>query len=439
MNPVRTTGFDTTRRRVIGLLALAVTGIVTVALALASHATADVGGTQVARALYAASRVADAALAAGARDLPQDAAALGMRVLDAAVLVPLERSRITPLAHTLETRLLEHVGDPRRLRICRSDTATGIAIAIRSEVDPRRWFVIAIEPLRDHILARSWVLLPLCGALVVLLGGLIARGLTRPLERLAREAEDVIQRGFDPAQYREAPSEITRLGTALDRAAQVLRNTTRERELLLAGVSHDLRTPLARLRLALELGDAADAERRQAMVHDIEEMDAIVGDFLAYVREGSEEAYAPVSTAALLDEVLEGRTVPWQRAFDPELQLQVKPRALRRALVNLIDNAERHGAAPFRIEIRAGAREIVFAVCDAGPGIAAGSLADLLRPFARGARSRRVPGSGLGLAITARLLQEQGGRLEFEQCKNGGFEARIALPLNAFPGATVRC
>ena len=225
-----------------------------------------------------------------------------------------------------------------------------------------------------------------------------------------------------------------------------------ERALLLAGISHDLRTPLSRLRMEIEMS-VANETARAGMEEDIEEMDRTVGQFLDFARPTETIAAAPVDVAALLADIAgrygrrlagadqpEGRRTP--RSGGPEQSeglggaqhfpatvTQISPAALRRAVVNLIENALRHGGEPVELSLATEGREIVIAVLDRGPGIPPDQIARLKQPFARGEKARTgAGGAGLGLAIVERIVRTAGGRLELAPRAGGGLAARIRLP-----------
>jgi len=206
----------------------------------------------------------------------------------------------------------------------------------------------------------------------------------------------------------------------------------RERAMVLAGISHDLRTPLSRLRLALEMIGAPQEDARQArdaMIADIEEMDAIIGQFLDFAR-GADEKKEPHDLALLLSELAEhyariGKDVRY--APKPVKPFPFARMAVRRAVANLVDNALRYAGTPIEIEVFEGSN-VTIEVRDSGPGIPSSEVERLKRPFTRLDDSRGGPGgSGLGLAIVERTAEAHGGRLELLPREPRGLRARLSL------------
>jgi two-component system osmolarity sensor histidine kinase EnvZ len=263
--------------------------------------------------------------------------------------------------------------------------------------------------------------------------GLIVSRLNRPLKALSRAALE-IGRGRQPGPVEEGgPSEVATLTRAFNQMSRDLARLDEDRALILAGVSHDLRTPLSRMRLGIEMSGNDDA-MKAGMITDIEEMDRIISQFLDFARtDGGGEAPSLVSIGDMAAEVAgHYRTLGQEVATDigttPEVVLRAL--AMRRVLNNLIDNALRYGGDEVSVMVRADSTDILLEVCDRGPGIAASETERLKQPFTRIETARSGKGgSGLGLAIVDRIVRAHGGRFDLLQREGGGLVARITLPL----------
>ncbi len=266
---------------------------------------------------------------------------------------------------------------------------------------------------------------------------LIVFRIGRPLRRIA-DAARVIGRGEHPAPLSEdEPGEIAEVASAFNQMAGDLAQLEADRALILAGVSHDLRTPLARLRLGVEMSGAPDDDVG-AMVSDIEEMDRVIGQFVDYGR-NDEAQPEPVALPPLVDDIIAGdrlRGHAIEARIDPNVVVLARALPLRRALRNLIDNAERYGEAHQTITLSAESlgRYWKISVRDQGPGIPENDLERLKRPFVRLDEARgNTQGAGLGLAIVDRFARSHDGRLELANHPEGGLVASINLPA-AKPG-----
>ncbi len=275
------------------------------------------------------------------------------------------------------------------------------------------------------------------GALLTLLAAWwLARRATRPLQRL-QEAVTSLGRGQTPERLPETgPREIAALSRRFNEMAKQVDDLLAARTVLLAGVSHDLRTPLARLRLAVEMLVRKPSPELAAQVEaDIEAMDRLIADVLTLARGFGHEAPQRVMLPGLLADLV--RTTPGAaervqiEAVDVELDVPVG--ALRRILANLLENALRYGGGhpvTLRTEIADGVCRI--GVLDRGPGIPAAELEAVFRPFYRLEASRSVStgGSGLGLAIVRQLAAAQGWEVSLQARSGGGLAVwlQIALP-----------
>jgi two-component system osmolarity sensor histidine kinase EnvZ len=298
--------------------------------------------------------------------------------------------------------------------------------------DDGYWVRIPRERIERQIALRwlGWGALAL--ALSLLAAYLLVFRLNRPLRALA-QAAGAIGKGKTPEPIAESgPEEIRTLSHAFNQMSKDLARLDADRALILAGVSHDLRTPLSRLRLGLEMS-GADPQLRDGMTADIEEMDRIINQFLDFARTDGGEAPQRTDLAAIASEVAEhyrrhGHAVATDFAKVPELPLQRM--AMRRVVLNLVDNALRYGEREVGITVRAEGRSVVLEVADRGPGIPASEVDRLKRPFTRleVARSDKG-GAGLGLAIVERVVRGHHGTLELLPRPGGGLIVEIRLPI----------
>jgi two-component system osmolarity sensor histidine kinase EnvZ len=277
-------------------------------------------------------------------------------------------------------------------------------------------------------------------ALLSLIGAaVIQRHLHRPLRQLASAATAVAAGETMPPLALGGPREIATVAASFTHMAESLARADAERALMLAGVSHDLRTPLAKLRLCVEMLRAqADAELIDSMTRSIDTADAIIGQFVDFARIGSDEAVQLCDPTELVRSLVDtpgSRQPPALRIGDVP-PIRARPVALRRAIANLLENAERYAPGEIVLELaitfRNGEPRLRIAVLDRGPGIPEEQIARARQPFARLNESRgNRPGAGLGLAIVERIARLHGGRLVLESRAGGGLAAAIELPLAA--------
>jgi two-component system osmolarity sensor histidine kinase EnvZ len=258
---------------------------------------------------------------------------------------------------------------------------------------------------------------------------LIASALSRPLGAIAAAAREV-GRGRPPAALAETgPREMRTVSVAFNRMAGDLAAMERERAMVLAGISHDLRTPLSRLRLAIEMS-GTDSETAAGMGADVEEIDKVIGQFLAFARD-EDEALVAGDLNALLADIVDGyRRREQAVSFAPGdlATLRFAPLAMRRAVGNLIDNALRYAGGAIEVGTRRDGAQALIEVMDRGPGIPPGEVERLKRPFTRLNEARSGSGgAGLGLAIVERIARAHGGRFELAGRNGGGLVARLSL------------
>jgi two-component system osmolarity sensor histidine kinase EnvZ len=355
----------------------------------------------------------------------------GIRIYPAEAGESIEPLPDDALLEMILAELRRALGPQTRLTLKR-DGEDGFWVTFAIE-DDDYWVMLPRERL-VQLMPQQWLGWGAAALLLSLAGAyFIVFGVTRPLKALSRAAAS-IGRGEPPPALEEAgASEIATVSRAFNQMSRDLQQLDADRALILAGISHDLRTPLARLRLGIEMS-GADEETRAGMSEDIDEMDKVIGQFLDFARETSGEALQPVDLAALAREVADSyrrRGAPVQAEASGAAQLPVRPMALRRVLANLVDNALRYAGAekPIDIVLGAAAGELRLEVRDRGPGIPPEQVERLKRPFTRLDAARRdASGAGLGLAIVDRICRAHGARFDLLPRPGGGLVARVALP-----------
>jgi signal transduction histidine kinase len=271
---------------------------------------------------------------------------------------------------------------------------------------------------------------------VILLSLFAVRWITRPLKTLADAAEELGKDINRPPLPETGPTEVSRAARALNTMQSRLSRYLRDRTRILAAMSHDLKTPITRLRLRAELLD--DPQVRQKFSKDLEEMEAMVGATLDFMR-GLENEEQPrrIDVMALLESVQEdtrelGGRVEIEGAAS--MPYEGRPQALKRCLANLIDNAVKYGQSA-RVAVDDDPARLRISVRDQGPGIPDAELERVFEPFHRleSSRSRDSGGTGLGLSIARNIAELHGGTLALRNLPAGGLEAVLTLPRRARP------
>jgi signal transduction histidine kinase len=305
---------------------------------------------------------------------------------------------------------------------------------------------VAQVPLRDGTLVTFDSRLPaqtanwpyrLLLSIAVLLAAVIAvsllavRWVTRPLKVLADTADELGKDIHRPALEERGPLEVVRAARALNTMQARLIGYLRERTSVLAAMSHDLKTPITRLRLRAELLE--DPALKAKIAVDLDEMQSMVSGALDFLRgAGSGEAVKPVDVTALLESLqadmqeLGGQVTIEGAAVTP---LPGKPQALKRCLWNLLDNAIKYGGKAL-VSVHDDGLQLEIRVADEGPGIPATEIEKVFEPFYRieASRNRQTGGTGLGLSIAKGIAKDHGGGLELRNRPEGGLEARLTLP-----------
>jgi len=301
-------------------------------------------------------------------------------------------------------------------------------------------FWLLTDPSRVGAVERStWVVwLTIAAGLSLAGAALLARLINHPLKRLQVATGQVREGRFEASRLDEqvATNEIRELNVGFNRMAEQLGQAERDRALMLAGISHDLRTPLARLRLETELS-VSDETARAHMAADIEQVNAIIAKFLDYARtEPSHPEKVCVAEFVELAVQACGSNAALQTSLRlaPDLTVLGDAVELRRVCINLLENALRYGCsgngmAEVEISAQPQGKWVLLELRDHGPGVDEAQLPRLTQPFFRGDEARTAAtGSGLGLAIVERTVARLGGHLTLANASGGGLLAQIRLP-----------
>jgi len=298
----------------------------------------------------------------------------------------------------------------------------------------RTWINVGVLAPHYHP-PRSWVTIlttTLVALAVLTISIVLIRWLTRPLERVSAAARAFHVTSSAETVPEEGPREIRMLATAFNDMQKRIQGQLRARTHALAAVSHDLRTPLSRVRLRLE--ELGDDELRAALEHDIDEMERMIEATLSYLKGGrAGEGVQSVELAALVGSIVdEAMDMGQEILLSSPQSLVVKGRrlALKRALSNLLQNAIKY-AGSAEVSLSRGQDAATIVIADRGPGVPEESIPMLFEPFVRLETSRNSEsgGFGLGLTIASEIVQAHNGRLEIRNRAGGGIEAIVVLPI----------
>lgn len=288
------------------------------------------------------------------------------------------------------------------------------------------------EPLKTYTnysveLIASWLFgVPILSSIIILI---LVRQMNRPLRRLQNAANNYSKTGKAPyLDTNHGPLEIRQVNQAFNHMVYTLEQTERDRQIMLAGISHDLRTPLTRIRLTAEM--LPDEFFREGLIYEVDDMDAILNQFISYMRDGSDEELTDTNINSLLQELVV-QFKPLDIRFEAQ-ELPVIPArslSLKRLIANLINNAKRYGAEPIELSASHVDQYILITVADHGEGIPPDQVEELMQPFVRGNSARTIQGSGLGLAIVKRIVDIHHGQINIRNREQGGLEVVISLPI----------
>ena len=295
------------------------------------------------------------------------------------------------------------------------------------------WVVFPQSRIVEQDFSIAWLGWGIFGGILALAGALfLVSRVNRPLQALVGAARAIGQGRHPPPVTEMGPEEVKAVAVAFNQMRDNLTRQDQERATFLAGVSHDVRTPLARLRLGLEMLPA-DPATRADLEHDIEDINGVIDQFMDFACDESKEEQTSADLNALVRRSAEraerlGAKVKLE--LTGQATLKMRPLAMQRLIGNLIDNAWKHAASEILVSTAHDGLHIVLGVFDRGPGIPPQDVERLKQPFTRMDASRSgQSGAGLGLAIVDRIAKVHGGSFDLLPRKGGGTEARVLLPL----------
>ena len=340
------------------------------------------------------------------------------------------------LAETREYSMLsrsmsKELNGSARVRISQTDP---LVYWVEAPQAPGYWVRVPLTGLQENNLKFLTFYLSSIGFLSVLGGWLFARHLNRPLKALQQAAVKVGVGDFSTKLEEQGSTEVIEVTRAFNQMSRGIAALENDRRLLMAGVSHDLRTPLTRIRLATEMMSDDEDYLREGIIHDIEDMNAIIDQFIEYLRHHKREELELEDLNAIVSEVVEAeqkhhRTITFKE--NPSLsEVPVSMVAIKRVVTNMIENAIRYSDGDIEVETRVSSNKkfAMVVVNDHGPGIPESELETVFEPFKQGDAARGSEGSGLGLAIIKRIVDMHGGRVQLLNRPEGGLSAQIYLP-----------
>jgi two-component system osmolarity sensor histidine kinase EnvZ len=367
----------------------------------------------------------------------------GIRIFPLVASDVVEPPPDSPLMPEIEALVKEKLGADTRFS-SRVNGVAGFWISFKIDGD-EYWLMLERERLAG-LTGVQWLgWAGVVGVLSVLGAALISSLVNLPLARLTAAARAIAQGKRPEPLPEKGAQEIIEANRSFNQMVDDLQRVESDRALILAGISHDLRTPLTRMQLELEMARLS-TEAREGMQSDIAQMDAIIGQFLDYAKPTEASSFVPVDISGLLGEVARAaERIPGMRVtadIEPDVHVMGNETDLRRVFNNIIENARRYGATPggavTEIDIACHARTIgnakraVIELQDHGGGVPADQIEQLLKPFTRMDTARgQANGAGLGLAIVERVVGRHNAALTVRNRDGGGLHVELVMAVVA--------
>ena len=333
----------------------------------------------------------------------------------------------------MSTQVSKQLGKFTEIRI---KTGEDYIVWIKPPQKPDIWISIPLKGPNEKSFSPLTMYFIVIGALSVMGGWLFVRRLNRPLQALQKAARLVGKGVFPDPLPLDGSSEIIAVTQAFNKMSQGIKQLESDRVIMTAGISHDLRTPLTRIRLASEMLPDEQDWIKDGIEHDIEDLNAIIDQFIDYARQDQQEEMAFVDLNGLITELIEARKV--KSTHNIKLQLQKIPMTrlrkvgMKRVIENLIENALKYGGSKIVITTSLAEKKqfISCVIRDYGEGISEDKLDSMFNAFTQGDHARGSSGSGLGLAISKRIIESHGGSMQFTNNPNGGLNAGFIIPVD---------
>jgi len=334
----------------------------------------------------------------------------------------------------MSTQVSKQLGQSTEIRI---KTGEDYIVWIKLPQQPQIWISIPLKGANEKSFSPLTMYFIVIGALSVTGGWLFVRRLNRPLQALQKAARQVGKGVFPDPLPLDGSSEIIAVTEAFNRMSQGIKQLESDRVIMTAGISHDLRTPLTRIRLASEMLPDDQAWVKDGIEHDIDDLNAIIDQFIDYARQDQQEKMTFIDLNGLIEELVDARKLDAQHEINLQLQkipmTRMRKVGMKRVVENLIENAFRYGGQHIQISTSLinKRKSILCVIRDFGQGIAEDKLDSVFTPFAQGDQARGSSGSGLGLAIAKRIVESHGGVMKFSNHPDGGLNAGFIIPINS--------
>jgi two-component system, OmpR family, osmolarity sensor histidine kinase EnvZ len=348
----------------------------------------------------------------------------------------IEKPSDNSLMPVIEANVRDKLGKDTKFASVVNDVA-GFWVSFKID-DDEYWLMLDRERI-ERASGVQWIGWATVMLVVSLLGAVfISRLINQPLARLTDATRSIAQ-GKQPDPLPESgPTEIRIANRSFNQMVEDLNRIETDRAIILAGISHDLRTPISRMLLEVEMAKLSD-EARKGMQSDLAQMDAIISQFLDYAKPNDAANFAHVDLSEMLkfatEEAARLPDVRVHAEIDDGIVVQGNPTDLRRVVNNVIENARRYGkeegadTADINVRCNKENETVIIEISDYGPGIPSEDIERLLRPFTRLDSSRsQANGAGLGLAIVDRIVKRHHGTLKLQNRPDGGLMIRISIP-----------